>query len=285
MGNIDSSCEIRIRPGGSWWRIDWKELWRYRDLLIVLVRRDFLSKYSQTLLGPLWYIVQPLVTTMIFAVVFAGVAKISTNGAPPLLFYLAGMLPWNYFSSTFSATASTLTANAGVFGKVYFPRLIVPISVAVSNLFAFAMHFILLVVIYLIFRLTGTNESPDMGWNVIIIPLVVIQVGALGIGSGLLMSAITTKYRDFTHVSGFIVSVWFYATPVIFPLSIVPQNMRMLAMFNPLTFSEEAFRYVLLGNGIVEPRLAVVSLGITIALFVSGVLAFQKCERSFIDTV
>lgn len=285
MSKVRSAFEIRIRPGGSWQRIDWEGLWTYRDLLLLLVRRDFLSKYSQTLLGPLWYVAQPLVTTMLFTVVFAGVAKISTNGAPPLLFYLSGMLPWNYFSNTFSASASTLTANAGLFGKVYFPRLIVPIAIAVSNLFAFTIHFVLVFVAYVLFKFLGATEMATWGWNLIMIPLVAIQVGALGVGAGLWMSAITTKYRDLTHISGFFVNVWFYATPVIFPLSIVPQNMRILAMLNPLTFSEEAFRYVLLGQGVVEPEFAAYSLGITIALFISGVLAFQRCERTFIDTV
>ena len=285
MKNNIPAIELRIRPGASWRRIDWVALWTYRDLLFLLVRRDFLSKYSQTLLGPIWFVIQPLVTTLLFTVVFAGVAKISTNGSPPLLFYLSGMLPWNYFSNTFNATALTLTANAGLFGKVYFPRLIVPIGVAVSNLFAFAIHFILIAAVYLAFRMFGTSEVAGLRWELLLIPFVVIQVGALGLGAGLWMSAITTKYRDFVHVSGFVVSILFYATPVIFPLSIVPNKIIFLVMLNPLTFSEEAFRYILLGVGIFNPMLAISSFGTTIMLLISGIFAFQKCERTFIDTV
>jgi lipopolysaccharide transport system permease protein len=195
------------------------------------------------------------------------------------------MLPWNYFSNTFSASASTFTANAGLFGKVYFPRLIVPAAVAVSNLFAFAMHFALTIACYVMFKVFGSTHVANLGWHLIIIPLVVIQVGALGIGAGLWMSALTTKYRDFGHISGFIISIWFYATPVIYPLSIVPNNMQLLAMLNPLTFSVEAFREILLHEGIIHPVVIGLSFGMTICIFVTGVLAFQKCERTFIDTI
>lgn len=277
--------ELRIKPGSSWMRIDWRSLWNYRDLLFLLVRRDFLAKYSQTLLGPLWFVVQPLVTTLLFSAVFAGVAKISTNNSPPILFYLCGMLPWTYFANTFTACSLTLTANAGIFGKVYFPRLIMPISVAVSNLFAVAIHLALLVTVHIILSVSDPESTPIPRWTICLVPLILVQVAALAIGSGLWMSALTTRYRDFTHISGLLINTWFYATPVLFPLSIVPERLKSVAMLNPMSFIEEAFRYALLGEGVIEPILAGVSIGMTVILFCSGVLAFQFCERTFIDTV
>lgn len=280
-----ATIELRIRSGTSWQRIDWAGLWRYRDLLLLLVRRDFVSKYSQTILGPLWFALQPLVTTVLFVVVFSGVAKIPTDGSPPILFYLTGMLGWNYFANTFAASATTLTANAGLFGKVYFPRMIVPIATAVSNLFALVVHLLLLVGVFAIVCIVERESVILPEWNICALPLLIAQIAALSLGGGLWMSALTTKYRDFSHLSGFIVSVWFYLTPVIFPLSAVPEHLKMFAMLNPMTFVEEALRLVLLGNGIIEPFSAASSIGITFVLFWTGILAFQKCERTFIDTV
>jgi lipopolysaccharide transport system permease protein len=279
------SYEVRINRRTSWRRVDWRGLWDFRDLLVLLVRRDFLSRYSQTILGPLWFLLQPLVTTALFTVVFSGVAKISTDGSPALLFYLSGMLPWNYFANTFSACGLTLTANAGLFGKVYFPRLIVPLSCAVSNVIAFVIHLALTLVVYVVFMLLGRENVGGLKWMVCLLPLLLVQVAALAVGAGLWMSALTTKYRDLTHLSGFILNLWFYATPVIFPLSIVPDRLKIFVILNPMTFVEEAFRYLLLGNGSVDWTCAVASIPMTIVLFCTGVLAFQRCERSFIDTV
>jgi lipopolysaccharide transport system permease protein len=277
--------ELRIRPGASWRRVDWRALWRYRDLLLLLVRRDFVAKYSQTLLGPLWFILQPLVTTALFSLVFAGVAKISTDNSPALLFYLCGLLPWTFFANTFNSCAQTLTANAGIFGKVYFPRLIVPLSVAVSNLFAVAVHLVLIVCVYSVFFVLGEHGGASPRWTLCLLPLILMQVAALAIGAGLLMSAMTTKYRDFSHVSGLLINIWFYATPVLFPLSIVPPHLRSIAVLNPMSFIEEASRRIMLGGGVVEPIHAIISIGVTVVVLVSGVFAFQYCERTFIDTV
>jgi lipopolysaccharide transport system permease protein len=280
-----SSYETRIKSNSSWLRIDWRALWQFRDLLILLVRRDFLSKYSQTLLGPLWFVLQPLVTTLLFTVDFSEVGKIPTNNSPALLFYLSGMLPWNYFANTFSACSSALVANAGLFGKVYFPRLIVPISSVVANIFPFLIHLALVVVVYCIFTMRGQQIMSALSWKLCYIPLLLCQVGALGMGVGLWMSAITVKYRDFSHVSMLLLNVWFYATPVVFPLSIVPPRLMGIAMLNPMTFVEEAFRCILLGQGVVDPVFGCVSVLMTVVLLCSGILAFQRSERSFIDTV
>jgi lipopolysaccharide transport system permease protein len=283
---MNHTYELRIRPNRSWIKIDWPGLWEYRDLLFLLVRRDFVSKYKQTILGPLWFIIQPLITTIVFSVIFGGVAKIPTDGLPPTLFYLCGMLGWSYFANTFTSTSTTLVANAGLFGKVYFPRLVVPLSTVISNLFAFAIQLATFAVFWVYFKaLTSSGSRFDLRWEVVALPLLVVQIGALSLGVGLWMSALTAKYRDFTHLSGFVVQLWMYATPVIFPLSMIPERWRWLVVLNPMTMPVESFKYIFLGQGSVDPLYLGISVVVSAAVVLSGLLIFQKVERSFVDVV
>ena len=286
MGSTPSSYELRIRPNRKWLRIGWKELWEYRDLLVLLVRRDLVSKYTQTILGPLWFVVQPVLTTLTFTIVFGKMAKISTDSLPPTLFYLCGMLPWNYFANTYGATASTFSSNAGLFGKVYFPRLIVPLAAAISNLFALAVQFAVYILLYLYYSYCTTwIGTGGVSWNVFFLPLVIAQVGMVSLGLGLCMSALSSKYKDFNHISGFVLSILFYATPVIFPMSIIPAAWRWLALLSPLSFTQEAFRFLLLGEGYVTLKGFIISSIGTIGIFTLGILSFKKSERTFVDTV
>lgn len=278
--------ELRIRPNRSWLRIDWHGLWEYRDLLFLLVRRDFVSKYKQTILGPLWFIIQPLITTVVFSVIFGGVAKISTDGLPPTLFYLCGMLGWSYFSNTFTSTSTTLVTNAGLFGKVYFPRLVVPISTVISNLFAFLIQLATFLAFWIYFKyFNAAGAHFNVRWEVVALPLLVLQIGVLSLGVGLWMSALTAKYRDFTHLSGFVVQLWMYATPVIFPLSMIPQQWRWLVVLNPMTMPVESFKYIFLGQGNVDPTYLLISVLVTIFVGFSGLFIFQKVERTFVDVI
>jgi homopolymeric O-antigen transport system permease protein len=286
VSQIPSHYELLIRPTRGWLHVDLPEVWRYRDLLFMLVRRDFIAKYKQTILGPAWFIVQPLLMTMVFTVIFGNVVGIPTDGLPPVLFYLAGLVAWNYFAQTFQHTGSTLVANAGLFGKVYFPRLVVPLSAVISNLVAFALQLATFLAFWLWFKLaTPAGETIHItgavGW---LIPLLA-QVAALSLGIGLWLSALTAKYRDFTFLTGFIIQVWMYATPVIYPLSQIPGQWRWLAVVNPMTMPVEATRLMFLGQGVVNPAYVALSVAMTLVLLVSGVIVFNKVEKTFVDTV
>jgi lipopolysaccharide transport system permease protein len=278
--------EIRITPARRLSILDWRGLWDFRDLLIQLVRRDYVSKYSQTILGPLWFVVQPILTTLMLSFAFGRIARIPTDGMPPFLFYLCGMLCWNYFSSTFTSTCSTFVSNAALFGKVYFPRLIVPLAAVISNLFTFAIQFLLFVACVAFFVSTGRwSASGWWRWELLLLPLIVAHVGVVSLGIGLWFSALTVRYRDLTHVSGFLLSLWLYATPIIYPLSLVPAKWTWLFHLNPLTFPTEFTRYVLLGRGTFNVTLAGISFLSAALILIVGLLEFQKRERSFVDTV
>lgn len=278
-------CEIRIGVGQSRGYSGFASVWNYRYLLILLVRRDFVAKYSQSLLGPLWFVIQPLTTTLLFSAVFAKIAKVPTDDSPATLFYLSGMVTWSYFSNSFNSCALTFTANAGIFSKVYFPRLIMPLSVIISNLFAAGIHMVLLLAVAVGFIKQKELVFSNLPWGFIVIPCIFFQVAALAFGAGLLVTALTAKYKDLIHATGFLVNFWFYATPVVFPMSIVPAEWRNIVMMNPMSFPVEAFRYIVLGRGAVDASFAAVSICMTILICVCGVLAFQHAERSFVDTV
>lgn len=286
MSDLPANYELVIRPTRGWFHLNLGDLWRYRDLLFLLVHRDFVAKYKQTILGPAWFILQPLLTTLVFTVIFGKVAKIPTDGLPLVLFYLAGLLGWSYFAQTFQTTSGTLIANAHLFGKVYFPRLVVPLSAVISNLLAFSLQlgtFLCFWGYYKFFTVAGASFgfSSAIVW----LPLLMVQLAALSLGVGLWLSALTAKYRDFVHVSGFIIQIWMYATPVIYPLSQIPEKWRWLAVLNPMTMPVEAMKYMFLGQGIVIPTYLSVSLGMTGLLLLTGVLIFNKVERTFVDTV
>lgn len=286
MSRPSSQHELVIRPTRGWLTLNLADVWRYRDLMVLLVYRDFAAKYKQTVLGPAWFILQPLLTSVVFAVVFASAMKIPTDGVPPILFYFTGLLGWNYFAQTFQSISGTLVNNAGIFGKVYFPRLVVPLAAIVSNLFAFALQLATMLCFWLYFKFfTGAGGQFGLSAAIVWAPLVVLQIAALSLGVGLWLSALTAKYRDFTLLSTFMLQLWMYATPVIYPLSQIPERWRWLAVVNPMTMPVETFKYMLLGRGLVGASYMAVSAGVTVFALASGLLVFNRVEKTFIDTV
>lgn len=273
-----------IQPAGQWWDLKLDEVWRYRDLLWMFVKRDFVSVYKQTVLGPIWFFIQPLLTTLVFTVIFSGVAGMSTDGLPPMLFYLAGTIPWNYFSTCLTKTSTTFVSNAAIFGKVYFPRLIVPLSVVVSNLIQFGIQFLLFAAVFSWYLVTTDFLRPN--WVAIagLTPVLLLLMAALGLGTGIIVSSLTTKYRDMTFLVAFGIQLAMYATPVIYPLSAIPDKYQWAIRLNPMTGPIEAFRAAFLGGPIPWFSLGL-SAVVTTVLLVMGVIIFNKVERTFMDTV
>jgi len=286
MNQIPTDYELVIRPTRGWLTLNLAEVWHYRDLLLLLVHRDFVAKYKQTILGPAWFVLQPLLMTVVFSVIFGEIAKIPTDGLPPILFYLAGLLGWNYFAQTFQNTSGTFLSNVGLFGKVYFPRLVVPLSVVISNFFAFALQLATLLVIWIYFKLfTDAGGLFGFSTGIVWLPLVLLQIAALSLGVGLWLSALTAKYRDFSFLSGFIIQIWMYATPVIYPLSQIPEKWRWIAVLNPMTMPIEAIKIMFLGQGTVVGAYVLFSISITVLSLLSGVLVFNKIEKTFVDSI
>jgi lipopolysaccharide transport system permease protein len=278
--------ELVIRPTRGWFHLNLADLWRYRDLLFLLVHRDFVAKYKQTILGPAWFVLQPLLMTVVFTVIFSGIADIPTDGVPPMLFYLAGLLGWSYFAQTFQNTSSTLIANASLFDKVYFPRLVVPLSAVLSNLLAFALQLVTFLCAWVYFRVfTSAGATFGLSATVVWMPLVIVELAALSLGAGLWLSALTVKYRDFAFLTPVLIQIWMYATPVIYPLSQIPEKWRWVAALNPLAMPIEIIRYMFLGQGVVSTPYIAVSTGTTFLLLFLGLLVFNKVEKTFVDTV
>lgn len=272
-----------IRPQSNWFDLRLQELWQYRDLIIMFVRRDFISMYKQTILGPLWYIFQPLISTIVFTIVFGNIAALSTDGLPQFLFYMAGVVMWTYFSSSLTKTSTALVANAAVFGKVYFPRLTVPISFLISNLTSFAIQFIFFALFIVYFRFQGADVNPNL-W-LFSLPLLVLLMAGLGLGCGIMVSAMTTRYRDLTFLVGFGTQLLMYATSVIYPLSSVSENYRWILLANPMTPIIETFRYGFLGAGTLSLSHLAYSVVVTTVILVIGILMFNKVEQTFMDTI
>jgi lipopolysaccharide transport system permease protein len=260
-----------------------RDVWRYRDLMGLLVRRDFVSFYKQTILGPVWFFIQPLLTTIIFTLIFGRLADISTDSLPQPLFYLAGIICWNYFADCLIKTSTVFKDNANLFGKVYFPRLIMPVSIVVSSLVRFGVQFILFFVVLAWYILKGSNVHIEPA--IILFPAVIILMAALGLGSGMIISAMTTRYRDLAFLVTFGVQLLMYATTVIYPLSASPSSFRWLIELNPMTAIIETFRYGFLGKGSFSWISLVYSCGITMMLLAIGVIIFNKVEKTFVDTV
>lgn len=260
------------------------EIWRYRDLLLLLVRRDFVALYKQTVLGPLWFFIQPLLTTLMFTLVFGNIAGISTDGLPKILFYLAGITCWTYFADTLTKTSETFTANANIFGKVYFPRAIVPLSIVISNLFKLAIQLALFLGFwaYFIFA-TDAPVKPNavIAW----FPVLVVLMATIGLGAGMLISSMTTKYRDLRFLLTFGVQLAMYATPVIYPVSEIPEKYQPLIALNPVTPIVETFRYGFLGAGTHDPAALGYSAICALAILLIGLVTFNKVEQTFMDTV
>jgi lipopolysaccharide transport system permease protein len=279
-----SAHETIIEPNQSWLRVDWAQLWEYRDLLMLLVHREFASKYKQTILGPAWFILQPLMTSLVMTIFFGRIAKVPTDGLPPVLFYLCNLLSWNYLSQNLSTGGAIFMNNAALFGKVYFPRLVVPISVVLSNLFACVLQMITFLLIYMWFYIFVPGTLLLSPWA-LLSPLLFLLTGALSLGVCLWFSALTAKYRDLNQVLQLFVQLWMYASPVIYPLSKFPAKWRWVAELNPMTAILEAFRICLLGTGTLTVESMTMSIVGTVFLLLTGMLLFQRTERTFIDTV
>lgn len=272
-----------IKPKDSLFDLRLGEIWRYRDLLVLFVRRDFVAKYKQTILGPLWFFIQPLFQTITLTLVFSGMASLSTDGIPPILFYLAGVTAWNYFANCLRTTSSTFTANAHLFGKVYFPRAITPLSIIVSNLIQFTIGLFLFLLIYVYFGLIGYPLRPNS--TLLLLPLLIILMGFMGLGLGMLVSALTTKYRDLQFLIDFGVQLLMYATPVILPLSAIPAKYQWLVSLNPMTGVIETFKYGFFGTGTFSWPLMGYSTGFTFIAFLLGLAVFNYTEKNFMDVV
>jgi lipopolysaccharide transport system permease protein len=275
-----------IEAKSSLFDLKLKEIWAYRDLLGLLVRRDFVSFYKQTILGPLWFFIQPLFTTLIFTFIFGNLAGISTDGLPKPLFYMAGITAWNYFADCLTKTSTVFRDNAGIFGKVYFPRLIMPLSIVVSNLVRFGVQMILFLMLVAYYYFTGATFQ--ITWAIMLFPLVVVLMALLGLGTGMIISAMTTKYRDLAFLVTFGVQLLMYATTVIYPLSTAIEKYpaySWIIEFNPMTPIIETFRYGFLGEGSFSWGGLGYAMAITMALLMGGIIIFNKVERTFVDTV
>jgi lipopolysaccharide transport system permease protein len=280
---MQTNWTLIIKPRRKWFDIDFKGIWQYRDLVFLFVRRDFIAKYKQTILGPLWFIINPLLSTILFSIVFNGIAKIPTDGTPPMLFYMAGITAWNYFAVCLNGTSNTFVSNAGIFGKVYFPRLVTPISIVISTLIQFAIQFALLIAMMFIFYFQG--YVIHLNWYALWIPYLVVIMALFGLGFGIIISALTTKYRDLINLMSFAVQLWMYASAVVYPLSVVPEKYRMFIMLNPVTSIVETFRYGLIGAGNFNLNMIIYSSVFTIVTLFFGILIFNKVEQGFMDTV
>jgi len=277
--------DLIIKPQTKWHQLDLKAIWRYRDLLLLLVRRDFVAAYKQTILGPLWLFIQPVFTSLTFTFIFGGLAKISTDGNPPILFYMAGITLWTYFSDCLTKTANTFIANSGVFGKVYFPRLIIPLSVLVSNLIKLGVQLLIFIGIWIYFIGNG-NQAIHPQWQYMwLIPVLILMMAGLGLGFGILISSLTTKYRDLTFLVGFGVQLMMYASSVVLPISTMSEKVRNLMLLNPLTSIIESFKFIFLGSGSLEINALLYGFGFMIVLVSISVIVFNKVEKSFMDTV
>jgi len=275
---------IDIKPKKNLLDINFKEIWFYRDLLYMFVKRSIITVYKQTILGPIWFILQPVMTTAMYMLVFGRIAKISTDGLPQILFYLSGIVIWNYFSESFNLTAQTFNQNAQIFGKVYFPRLIIPLAEILSGLIKFFIQFSIFIIIYLYFLLSG-NTTIQPNWTLVLVPVYIALMAGIGLAAGLIFSSLTTKYRDLNHLLTFGIQLLMYATPVIYPVSTVPEKYKIFIQANPLTPILEGFKYAFLGAGHFSWDTLAYSGGfMTILLFI-GIIIFHQTERNFIDTV
>lgn len=278
---LNDSWDLVINSKSN--KISFHQLWKYRDLLLLMVRRDFVSFYKQTIMGPLWFFIQPIFTTITFTVIFGRLAGISTDGLPQPLFYMVGITMWNYFSECLNKTSSVFRDNAGLFGKVYFPRLIIPLSIVLSNLIKFGVQFLLLSLLMVYYAIQGNSFSPSL--YLLLFPLLIVLMACQGLGIGLIITSMTNKYRDLAFLLGFGVQLLMYATPVIYPLSSIEDPYRTYLSLNPMAGIIEIARLGLLGQGYFTLFTFSYTVGITLLIFITGIFVFNKVEKSFIDTV
>ena len=282
----DEEWTTVIKPKERLLQIDLKELWDYRDLCMLFVRRNITTQYKQTILGPLWYIIQPMITVVMYMVVFGGIAKIPTDGLPQPLFYLSGICLWQYFNDCLNKTSSTFVANASIFGKVYFPRMVVPVSSVLSNLLRFGIQFALFLAVYAVYQLWIIPGQIHTNWYALLLPVLVLMLAGLSLGFGVLFSSLTTKYRDMQLLLDFFIRLWMYATPIIYPLSTITNDkLRFVMSLNPLTGIVEAFKYGFLGEGQFSWGALAYSFAFMVVLLAVGIIIFNRVQRTFMDTV
>lgn len=284
--NTQENWTVIIKPKGKLFSLNLQEIWQYRDLLEMYIKRDIVTFYKQTILGPIWFFVQPIFTTIIFMFVFGGLAGISTDGIPQALFYLSGITLWNYFSDSLTKTADTFFTNQAIFGKVYFPRLIAPLSVTISGLIKMFIQFGLFVIVYIYFVIKGTPVKPNL--YALLFPLLILILSGLSLGFGIIISSMTTKYRDLKFLITFAIQLWMYATPVIYPLSVMEGSFskyKWVIQANPLTAVMETFKYGFLGQGTFTWLSLAYSAIFTIVILLIGIIIFNKVERSFMDII
>ena len=272
-----------IKPKTGWFDINLKELLQYKDLITMFVKRDFKTLYKQTILGPLWIIINPLLTTIMYTIVFGNIANISTDGMPQIVFYMLGTTVWTYFSTCLTKTSATFTGNAAIFGKVYFPRLVTPISTVISGLINFAVQFAMFLGFAIYYYITGAPIHPNM--YILITPLLLVQLAVLSLGFGIIISSLTTKYRDLAVLVTFGVQLWMYATPVVYPASQIGGKLKTLMMLNPVSPIVESFRYAFLGSGSIPWNFLGISVITTLVVLFIGVVLFSRVEKTFMDTV
>lgn len=277
----DNITVIKAKRG--FFNLKLKELWKYRDLVFLLVKRDFKNSYKQTILGPLWIAINPLLSTLVFTVIFGMIANISTDGMPQFLFYMSGNVLWGFFASCLNKSSATFLGNARIFGKVYFPRLAVPVSNILYNSVNFLVQFVMFLALALIYMFTGSNVHPNL--CVLLLPALLIMCAFLGTGCGLIISSVTTKYRDLGVLVSFGVTLWMYVTPIVYPVSQVPENFRQLVLINPVAPIVETFRYAFLGAGTFPWKYLILSAIATVIILAVGLVVFNQVEKDFIDTV
>lgn len=283
MQNTSEGWTTVIRPHTGWFDINLSQLWQYRDLIVMFVKRNFAQLYKQTILGPFWILLNPLITTLIFTAVFGGLAGLAPGGVPAFLFYMAGNMLWTFFSTCIVGTANTFVNNAALFGKVHFPRLTVPISQIITAFINFAVQAVMFLAFYLWYVIQGADIH--FTWAALLLPLLLLQTALLALGVGIIVSAVTTKYRDLAIAVSFGVQLWMYASPVVYSLSTMPQQYHTLLLCNPVTPILETFRFALLGSGQINWWALALSLGVTILLLTGGVVLFSRVEKTFMDTV
>lgn len=284
MHEIKKKYHTHIEPKSGWLDINLKELWRYRDLIWLFTKKNFILVYKQTVLGPAWIVLQPLLTTLIYTLVFGGIAGISTDGAPQILFYMGGTAVWTFFSTCLNRTSNTFASNAHVFGKVYFPRLVMPVSTVLSSAINFVVQFAMFLLFWVYYALTGQVTPHYEG--IVLLPFILLYLGLLGLGCGIIVSSLTTKYRDLAMLVTFGVQLWMYITPVVYPLSTVSEGfLRTILMINPVTCAVETFRWIFLGAGEMSGLFWGVSVAVMAAVVFVGVIIFSRVEKTFMDTV
>ncbi len=282
MGKTNN-WDLIITPHRGWFNFDLKNIWTYRDLIKLFVRRDIVSQYKQTIIGPFYFIITPILATIINMVIFGKIANLSTDGIPQFLFYMSGNLLWGYFASCLAAGKSIFQSNTSLFSKVYFPRLCVPISQNISALFRFTVQVLLFLSFYIYFLIQGAKF--ESSWGLFLIPLLILNCSILGLGTGILISSFTTKYKDINYLYNYISRFWFYITPVVYPLSVIPENMQYIASFNPMVGIIETSRYFIFGTGSVKTVYIFNGCFVTLIIFIVGLVAYNQVEKNFIDTI